>query len=92
MEVGMAPFGHRRKVIKYADLTERARMSGYTATLITLEVGSRGVINMPGFTCLKEMLKITKRHHSLLLVRLSRISICESCSIWCKRNTLPVSV
>ena len=48
------------KVRKYGDLTEQARMAGYTAMLITLEVGSSGVINMPGFTRLKEMLKIMK--------------------------------
>ena len=75
-----------RKTIKYKHLIKRARGSGYTAKLITLEVGSRGMINLPGFTQLKDELKILKKDFSLLLVRLSRI---ESYEIWCKRNTLP---
>ena len=76
-----------RKTLKYEDVIQRARTTGYVAKLITLEVGSRGVINMPGFTKLKEELKITKKDYSLLLIRLSCISISESYIIWCKRNT-----
>ena len=43
-------------------MIQRARATGYVAKLITLEVGLRGVINMPGFTKLKEELKITTIH------------------------------
>ena len=39
-----------RKTIKYADIIARAQECGYNATLITLEVGSRGIISIDGFT------------------------------------------
>ena len=50
-----------RKSVKYVNLVQQARVSGYAAKLITLEVGSRGVINMSGFVQLKEELNITKK-------------------------------
>ena len=53
--------GAERKSVKYVNLVQRARTSGYAAKLITLEVGSRGVINMPGFIQLNEELNITKK-------------------------------
>ena len=37
-----------RKIVKYEDMIQRARATGYVAELITLEVGSKGVINMSG--------------------------------------------
>ena len=41
-----------RKRAKYEDLLKEAKQAGYKTTLITLEVGSRGVINNPGFQLL----------------------------------------
>ena len=78
-----------RKTIKYADIIARAQESGYNATLITLEVGSRGIISIDGFTQLSKELNIPQRHLTNLLVRLSRVAIVESFKIWCKRNTEP---
>ena len=75
-----------RKTIKYEEVVERARASGYTATFISLEVGSRGIINPHGFDCLKKVFNITKRDYATLLVQLSRIVITESFKIWCMRN------
>ena len=60
-----------RKKIKYEEVVERARASGYTATFILLEVGSRGIINPHGFDCLKKVFNITKRDYTTLLVQLS---------------------
>ena len=39
----------KRKKDKYHDLMEACTASGYSTTLITLEVGSRGFLNTSGF-------------------------------------------
>ena len=39
----------QRKSAKYVDLVEQAQAWGYKAELITLQVGSRGVSDLPGF-------------------------------------------
>ena len=76
-----------RKKIKYEEVVERARASGYTAMFISLEVGSRGIINPHGLDCLNKIFNITKRDYATLLVQLSRITITEYFTIWCMRNT-----
>ena len=78
----------QRKKIKYADIVEQARLSHYTAKLITVEVGSRGIVNMEGFLQLEDELNIQKRDMSKLLTILAKTAIVESQKIWCKRNTL----
>ena len=53
----------REKEVKYEELMTGARTSGCDAELITLDVGSRGVINPAGFKHLRQTLNIctTKR-------------------------------
>ena len=53
-----------RKMIKYEGILQRARDGGYRASLITLEVGSRGVINLSGFHQLKKELRVSSRDFS----------------------------
>jgi len=48
-----------RKEEKYQDLVTGACNTGYETELITLEVGSRGVINPAGFQLLKPTLNCT---------------------------------
>ena len=55
-------------------------------SLITLEVGSRGVINPAGFQLLKGTLNITTRDMSELLLESCKRVIEGSYSIWCSRN------
>ena len=43
-----------RKTAKYLDVLSRVRPPGYIWQLITLEVGSRGIIDDNGFSCLKK--------------------------------------
>ena len=38
-----------RKVEKYQDLLEACTASGYSTSIVTLEVGSRGFLNIHGF-------------------------------------------
>ena len=57
-----------RKEVKYEELITGARASGYDTELITLEVGSRGVINPAGFKRLKQTLNICSTDMSELLL------------------------
>ena len=75
-----------RKATKYEDVLARARSSGYSGRVITLEVESRGIIGDRGFSCLKDEFKIAARDLSKLLVQISRTTIEESYKIWCWRN------
>ena len=85
-----ASFDHaeERKKIKYEDLVCRAKLSGYKAHVISLEVGSRGLINWKGFSQLKDEFHINKKDLNSQLVRVSQILITESYKIWCRRNTV----
>ena len=78
-----------RKTIKYEDIKQRVESAGYNVVLLTLEVGSRGIINIEGFKHLKEELNITRHDFSTVLSKLSCLVIQESFKIWCKRNTQP---
>ena len=57
-----------RKRAKYEELEQRAKQAGYTTNLITLEVGSHGIINMPGFQTIKEHLKIKEKAFTTMLL------------------------
>ena len=50
-----------RKQAKYVELQQRAQEKGFRTSLITVEVGSRGIINNPGFTRLKKELCLSDR-------------------------------
>ena len=50
-----------RKTTKYLDVLARARSSGYRGQVITLEIGSWGIIDDSGFSCLKKEFQIKAR-------------------------------
>ena len=76
-------------VSKYEELQQRAQRAGYRTTLITLEVGSRGIIHFPGFCKLKNELKLSDRDLSAMLQYIVTETITQSHSIWSQRNHLP---
>ncbi|CAI8030186.1 hypothetical protein GBAR_LOCUS17114 [Geodia barretti] len=51
----------KRKELKYENMIARARSAGYSGRLITLQVGSRGIVDQAGFSHLKHDLNIGKR-------------------------------
>lgn len=75
-----------RKRAKYEDLQQRAQRTGYHTTIITLEVGSRGIINYPGFLSLKKEFRIRDRDFTTMLQSISMETITQSHRIWCQRN------
>ena len=72
-----------RKRKKYFDLCENC---SHDVLLITLEVGSRGVIHLQGFLQMQKHLDCSKKDLRTLLVRISNTAIQESFKIWFTRN------
>ena len=77
-----------RKEVKYEELITGVRASGYDTELITLEVGSRGVINPAGFKRLKQIHNICSTDMSKLLLCTCKRAIEGSYSVWCSRNRI----
>ena len=75
-----------RKEAKYSELVSATERDGYNTTLITLEVGSRGVLHLPGFTHLAHALAISQQDLSNLLHQCCQATITGSYKIWCTRN------
>ena len=80
-----------RKALKYEDVITRARSVGYSGRVITLHVGSRGIIDQAGFSLLQSEFKIHKRELSHLLAQITSLVLKESYKIWCQRNCQPLS-
>ena len=76
-----------RKTAKYENVVSRAKLLGYSGKVITIEVGSRGIISDNGFSHLKKEFQIQARDLSQLLIQISRTAIEQSYKIWCLRNT-----
>ena len=77
------------KGLKYEDVVARARSVGYTGRVITLQVGSRVIIDHAGFSHLKQEFSISKQDFAQLLTRISLLVVEESYKIWCQRNSQP---
>ena len=75
-----------RKREKYQDLVEALRGAGYRATLITLEVGSRGMLSVKDLAAISEALCPSKEQLSTLCVQVIRASILGSFRVWASRN------
>ena len=50
-----------RKVSRYTDLVEEAEQHGYKCDLITVEVRSRGVVEVEWMDRLKRLMKVARR-------------------------------
>ena len=79
----------RRKTAKYLHLVEQAKARGYRSALITLQVGSRGVPDLPGFENLAASLSLPHKDLVRLLESTARLALAGSFGIWCARNKLP---
>ena len=79
----------RRKSAKYDHLVEQAKAKGYSTELILLQVGSRGVPDLPGFEKLAKTLSFHRKELTKLLEESSRLALVGSFSIWCSRNRKP---
>ena len=78
----------QRKQAKYEELQQNTRGARYVTNIITLEVGSCGMVNDIGFAPLKDHLSMSDRLFTSLLQSLSLEAIRQSHQIWCCRNNL----
>jgi hypothetical protein len=76
----------RRKTAKYLHLVDQAKARGYRSELITLQVGSRGVPDLPGFENFAESLSLPHKDLVRLLESTARLALAGSFGIWCARN------
>ena len=79
----------RRKSAKYDHLVEQAKDKGYSTELILLQVGFRGVPDLPGFEKLAKILNFHRKELTKLLEESSWLALVGSFSIWCSRNRRP---
>ena len=78
----------QRKTAKYLHLVEQAKARGYRSELITLQVGSRGVPDLPGFEIFAASLSLPHKDLVRLLESTAGLALAGSFSIWCSRNKL----
>ena len=77
-----------RKCRNYRDLLEAAKVAGFKSKLITVEVGSRGMLGDEDFDPLKEVIKASRKEFSTLLSQVIRTTILGSFKIWVSRNLI----
>ena len=75
-----------RKTTKYTDLVRQARSNGYRATLLTLQVGARGVPHYESFAVLARVLNMSNQALVSLITSTAKAAIQGSFKIWCSRN------
>ena len=68
----------QRKEDRYADLLHALRRAQYKACLVTLEVGSQGLLHMPGFVQLKEQLHLDTKTFQSMLIQISSVAVAAS--------------
>ena len=78
----------QQKTTKYQDLVEACEVNGYTTELVTLEVGSRGFLNLQGFKALFQGFSLNKCEKYNFLRVVSREAIIGSHKIWTARNSM----
>ena len=78
-----------RKTEKYLDLVAEIEEKGYNVELITLEVGSRGLLCLDGFKQLHSILYVNKKKWMQFLKSVASTAISGSFKIWTSRNHKP---
>ena len=76
----------RRKRAKYHDLVEAGRAAGHKSELITVEVGSRGMVGVSDFAALGNVLDASRKELSTMTTQVIRTVILGSFNIWASRN------
>ena len=76
-----------RKTAKYEDLVEAGMAAGYKTVLITLEVGSRGMLAVHDLDELRAATHASSKAATSLCLNLIRTTLIESFRIWTSRNS-----
>ena len=76
----------QRKQAKYQDLVEAGCAAGFSTDLLTVNIGSRGMVDDSTFAMLRSALKVSQKDLQSLYRTVIRTTILESYKIWCSRN------
>ena len=76
----------KRKRNRYEDLLRLCTNNGYQAQLMTIQVGSHGILDIPSFSSLHNLCKPSAKAWRSFMVDLAKAAIAGSFSIWCSRN------
>ena len=79
----------KRKEAKYLDLVSSIKEAGFTTTLLTVEMGSRGLPNVNGWRKLQRVIGLSNRATKDLMTETAKLVIVGSYRIWCARNQIP---
>ena len=79
-------FAVARKTDRYSELLASCRDAGYKATLLTVEVGSRGFIHTASFDRLYQLYPAIRSKRDAFEKEVVRRCLLQSYNIWCKRN------
>ena len=78
---------HTLKANRYADLMEQIADSPVDGTLVTLEVGSRGLLSLQSLNMMKQqLLECSRNQWEAFLVNVAQTAIRGSHKIWVTRN------
>ena len=78
-----------RKTAKYIELVTEVEKNGFNTELITLEVGSRGLVHVDGSKHLQNLICGGKQRWKQLLQDIAIVAIKGSYKIWTSRNHPP---
>ena len=79
---------HQRKQAKYQDLVQAVQAAGYSTQLLTLEVCSRGMLDVEDLEKIRSSIGTTKRETTELCLSIIWVTLLESFHIWGSRNTV----
>ena len=77
-----------QKRVKYQDLVVAGKAAGYTTELLTVEVGSRGMLGIRDLEPLATAVSSSCRDVTTLSLSVIRTTLLESYRIWCARNSV----
>ena len=75
-----------RKRAKYHDLVEAGRAERFKTDLLTIEVGSRGMLGVSDFDAMKKAINASRKDYTDLCLQTIRTAILGSFDIWGSRN------
>ena len=76
----------KRKKAKYEDLLEAGRAAGYRTELMTVEIGSRGMLAPSDLELLSSVINCSRAVIKSLCLLAIRHVLPEYFKIWCSRN------
>ena len=76
-----------RKKTKYKELVQQCQSPGWETSLLTLKVGSRGLVDNLSFDHLRKFIGADHHEVQQFFRDMCRLSIATSFVIWCKRDS-----